>query len=53
VFHALHNFCAVDLSALYCDVLKDRLYVSKADSPGRRAAQTVLRRICCRTACAG
>jgi isoleucyl-tRNA synthetase len=43
-FQALHNFCAVDLSALYLDVLKDRLYTSAADAPGRRAAQTV----CCR-----
>ncbi|NLF40901.1 isoleucine--tRNA ligase [bacterium] len=45
VFHTLHNFCAVDLSALYCDVLKDRLYVSKAGSVERRSAQTVLRRV--------
>lgn len=41
-FHAFHNFCAVDMSALYLDILKDRLYTSKVDSPGRRAAQTVL-----------
>lgn len=41
-FHAFHNFCAVDMSALYLDILKDRLYTSKADSPQRRAAQTVL-----------
>ena len=37
----LHNFCAVDLSALYLDVLKDRLYTSAPDDPRRRAAQTV------------
>jgi len=42
VFHALHNFCAVDLSALYLDVLKDRLYTFAPASPGRRAAQTAL-----------
>ena len=45
VFHAVHTFCSVDLSALYCDILKDRLYVSKADGRDRRSAQTVLRRI--------
>jgi isoleucyl-tRNA synthetase len=41
VFHSVHNFCAVDLSALYLDVIKDRLYTSRADDPRRRAAQTV------------
>jgi isoleucyl-tRNA synthetase len=40
-FHAVHNFCAVDLSALYLDVIKDRLYTSAPDDPARRAAQTV------------
>jgi isoleucyl-tRNA synthetase len=40
VFHSLHNFCAVDLSALYLDIIKDRLYTSAADDPRRRAAQT-------------
>jgi isoleucyl-tRNA synthetase len=40
VFHAVHNFCAVDLSALYLDVIKDRLYTSRPDDPRRRAAQT-------------
>jgi len=42
VVHALNAFCAVDLSAFYLDVLKDRLYVSAADSPQRRSAQTAL-----------
>ncbi|MFQ5896297.1 MAG: isoleucine--tRNA ligase, partial [Nitrospinota bacterium] len=41
-YHAFHNFCAVDLSALYLDVIKDRLYVSRADALERRAAQMVL-----------
>jgi isoleucyl-tRNA synthetase len=41
VFHAIHNFCAVDLSALYLDIIKDRLYTSLPDDPRRRAAQTV------------
>jgi isoleucyl-tRNA synthetase len=40
VFHSVHNFCAVDLSALYLDVVKDRLYTSAPDDPRRRAAQT-------------
>jgi isoleucyl-tRNA synthetase len=44
-FQSLHNFCAVDLSALYLDVLKDRLYTSAARAPGRRAAQTACYRI--------
>ncbi len=42
LFHALHNFCAVDLSAFYLDVLKDRVYTSAAASPERRAAQTAM-----------
>src|SRR5262249_19579931 len=41
VFHSVHNFCAVELSALYLDITKDRLYVSAANDPRRRAAQTV------------
>src|SRR5437870_11389186 len=41
VFHGVHNFCAVDLSALYLDIIKDRLYTSLPDDPRRRAAQTV------------
>ncbi|HLG22599.1 MAG TPA: isoleucine--tRNA ligase [Candidatus Manganitrophaceae bacterium] len=45
VFHALNNFCAVDLSAFYLDILKDRLYTSAARARERRAAQSVLREI--------
>ncbi|SHF65556.1 Isoleucyl-tRNA synthetase [Desulfacinum infernum DSM 9756] len=45
VYHTVHNYCAVDLSAFYLDILKDRLYTSPAASPERRAAQTVLHRI--------
>ena len=41
VFHSTHNFCAVDLSALYLDIIKDRLYASAPNDPRRRAAQTV------------
>jgi len=44
VFHTINNFCAVDLSAFYLDILKDRLYTSGPASPDRRAAQTVLER---------
>ena len=40
VFHSVHNFCAVDLSALYLDVIKDRLYTSAPNDPRRRAVQT-------------
>ncbi|GAV24457.1 isoleucine--tRNA ligase [Carboxydothermus islandicus] len=42
VFHAIHNFCAVDMSAIYLDIIKDRLYVELPDSEKRRSAQTVL-----------
>ncbi len=41
-FHALHNFCVVDMSNFYLDVIKDRLYCSAPDDHGRRSAQTVL-----------
>lgn len=43
--HALHNFCVVDMSNFYFDVLKNRLYTSAADSKTRRAAQTVLYKV--------
>ncbi|MDN5325576.1 MAG: isoleucyl-tRNA synthetase [Moorella sp. (in: firmicutes)] len=42
VYHTIHNFCAVDLSAVYLDIIKDRLYTWPAASRGRRSAQTVL-----------
>jgi isoleucyl-tRNA synthetase len=42
IYHAIHNFCVVDLSAFYLDVLKDRLYVSAATSEKRRSAQTAI-----------
>ena len=42
VYHSVHNFCVVDMSNFYLDVLKDRLYTEKADSPARRAAQTAM-----------
>ena len=42
IFHALNNFCSVDLSAVYLDILKDRLYTFRKDSPFGAA-----RRPCC------
>ena len=44
-FHSLYQFCIVDMSSFYLDILKDRLYTFRADSPERRAAQWVLHRI--------
>lgn len=40
VYHAVHQFCAVDLGGFYLDVLKDRLYCDAPDSRERRSAQT-------------
>ncbi len=45
IFHAIHNFCVVDLSNFYLDICKDRLYVEKADSISRKAAQTTIYKI--------
>jgi len=49
VFHKLYqrlkDFCIVDLSAIYFDVLKDRLYTSAPKSQARRSAQTALWRL--------
>lgn len=42
VYQAVHHFCAVEMSAFYLDILKDRLYASSPQDPERRAAQTVL-----------
>ncbi|MBR6524215.1 MAG: isoleucine--tRNA ligase [Clostridia bacterium] len=42
VYHAIHNFCVVDMSNFYLDVIKDRLYTEKADSQERRSAQTAI-----------
>src|SRR6267143_2114125 len=44
MFTALHNFCAVDLSAFYFDIRKDRLYCDGVDEVERRATRTVLDR---------
>lgn len=45
VFHAIHNFCVVDMSNFYFDVLKDRLYTECPGSVSRRAAQSVIYKI--------
>lgn len=45
IYHAVHNFCTIDMSNFYLDVLKDRLYVEAADSSARRAAQTAIYQI--------
>jgi isoleucyl-tRNA synthetase len=45
VFHSLHNFCVLDLSSFYLDIIKDRLYVSSPKSEARRSAQTALQEI--------
>jgi isoleucyl-tRNA synthetase len=45
IYHRINNFCGVELSAFYFDVLKDRLYTSARKSLTRRAAQTAIWRI--------
>jgi isoleucyl-tRNA synthetase len=45
VYQAFYSFCTVDLSAIYFDILKDRLYTFATKSKGRRSAQTALYRI--------
>ncbi|MEG2174834.1 MAG: class I tRNA ligase family protein, partial [Oscillospiraceae bacterium] len=45
IYHAVHNFCTIDMSNFYLDVLKDRLYTEAANSTSRRAAQTAIWRI--------
>ena len=45
VYHALYNFCVVDLSAFYFDILKDRLYTFAPRGCRRRSAQTAIYRI--------
>ena len=45
VYHLVHNFCVVEMSSFYLDILKDRLYCGGRTSPERRAAQTVLYKV--------
>jgi len=46
LYHRVNNFCVVDLSAFYLDVLKDRLYTYAPNSRARRSAQTTIWRVC-------
>jgi isoleucyl-tRNA synthetase len=45
IYHAIHDFCVVDLSAFYYDVLKDRLYTKAPRSKSRRSALTAVWKI--------
>ncbi|MDI6799303.1 MAG: isoleucine--tRNA ligase [Actinomycetota bacterium] len=45
VFHSIYNFCVLELSSFYLDVLKDGLYTYKAGSMARRSSQTALYKI--------
>lgn len=45
VFHAIHNFCTIELSNIYFDVLKDKMYCSSPEDNERKAAQTALYQI--------
>jgi isoleucyl-tRNA synthetase len=45
IYHAIHDYCIVDLSAFYYDILKDRLYTKAPNSKSRRSAQTVVWKI--------
>jgi len=42
LYHAVNSFCTVEMSAFYLDILKDRVYTSRTDSPERRSAQTAM-----------
>ena len=44
-FSLIYNFCTVEMSNIYMDVLKDRMYCDAADSPSRRSGQTAMYRI--------
>ncbi len=45
VYHTLNQFCAVDLSSLYIDITKDRMYCDAPDSSRRRATQAAMHKI--------
>lgn len=45
IYHAIYNFCTVDMSNFYLDIIKDRLYVDATKSLERRAAQTTIYKI--------
>src|SRR5438094_1691001 len=45
VYHSINHFCAVDLSSLYIDITKDRMYCDAPDSTRRRATQFAMQKI--------
>ena len=45
VYHTLNQFCAVDLSSLYIDITKDRMYCDAPDSPRRRGTQAAMHEV--------
>jgi len=45
VYNMMNRYCSVELSSIYLDIIKDRLYVEAKDSIYRRSAQTVLHEI--------
>ncbi len=45
VFSLLYNFCTIEMSSIYMDVLKDRMYCEAAESPNRRSVQTAMHQI--------
>jgi isoleucyl-tRNA synthetase len=42
IYQKLHQFCVVEMGGFYLDIIKDRLYTMRADSRGRRSAQTAM-----------
>lgn len=42
IYHNIHNFCVVDMSNVYLDIIKDRLYTSAPNSKTRRSAQSAM-----------
>ncbi|GAB1261390.1 isoleucine--tRNA ligase [Aurantivibrio plasticivorans] len=42
IYQRLHNFCVVDLSSFYLDIVRDRQYTTKSDSLARRSVQTAI-----------
>ena len=42
VYHAIYNFCVVEMSNIYLDIIKDRLYCEEKDGLPRRSAQTAI-----------
>ncbi len=45
VYHAVSNFCTIEMSKMYIDIVKDRAYASARDDFGRRCAQTTMYKI--------